>query len=184
MSSTQFVCSPLLAHLSLPLSSPHRLPSSRAHCRRQSTLPPDSLFLLPPISTSLSSSVTSPQASSAACPPRLKLRMLTLPPQPLPQTTVVVPRTSFGRERKCNSLLGLLFFFFVLKYLSNRFNIYIWDYCTKRGYANTARELVEEAKLGPTPRPPIDAKQGLLYEWVQLSTSSVKFEFNLSPFFA
>ncbi|KAH8110800.1 hypothetical protein DFH11DRAFT_1730012 [Phellopilus nigrolimitatus] len=45
------------------------------------------------------------------------------------------------------------------------FNIYIWDYCTKRGYTNTARELAEEAKLQPNPRPPIDAKQGLLYEW-------------------
>ncbi|EJD08563.1 MFS general substrate transporter [Fomitiporia mediterranea MF3/22] len=45
------------------------------------------------------------------------------------------------------------------------FNIYIWDYCVKRGYSNTARELAEEAKLNPNPRPPIDAKQGLLYEW-------------------
>ncbi|THG96865.1 hypothetical protein EW145_g7704, partial [Phellinidium pouzarii] len=45
------------------------------------------------------------------------------------------------------------------------FNIYIWDYCTKRGYSKTARELAEEAKLSPNPRPPIDAKQGLLYEW-------------------
>ncbi|KAL5513334.1 hypothetical protein ACEPAH_3733 [Sanghuangporus vaninii] len=45
------------------------------------------------------------------------------------------------------------------------FNIYIWDYCVKRGYTNTARELAEEAKLQSNPRPPIDAKQGLLYEW-------------------
>ena len=48
--------------------------------------------------------------------------------------------------------------------LRRRFNIYIWDYCQKRGYLGTAQKLVEEAKLPPTPRPPIDAKQGLLYE--------------------
>lgn len=45
-----------------------------------------------------------------------------------------------------------------------RFNIYIWDYCQKRGYMGTAQKLVEEAMLPPAPRPPIDAKQGLLYE--------------------
>lgn len=28
----------------------------------------------------------------------------------------------------------------------------------------TAQKLVEEAMLPPAPRPPIDAKQGLLYE--------------------
>lgn len=46
-----------------------------------------------------------------------------------------------------------------------RFNVYIFDYCTKRGYNKTARTLQEEAGLSAeSRRPPIDAKQGLLYE--------------------
>ncbi|KAI0923534.1 hypothetical protein AcW1_006465 [Taiwanofungus camphoratus] len=45
------------------------------------------------------------------------------------------------------------------------FNIYIYDYCTKRGFAKTARELVHEADIPPESQPPINAKQGLLFEW-------------------
>ncbi|KAI0321036.1 hypothetical protein OF83DRAFT_433823 [Amylostereum chailletii] len=45
------------------------------------------------------------------------------------------------------------------------FNIYIFDYCSKRGYTKTARELVNEAEIPPGSQPPIDAKQGLLFEW-------------------
>ncbi|KAK7445115.1 hypothetical protein VKT23_014983 [Stygiomarasmius scandens] len=45
------------------------------------------------------------------------------------------------------------------------FNIYIHDYCHKRGYRKTAQELMREADLGPDPHPPIDARQGLLFEW-------------------
>lgn len=60
--------------------------------------------------------------------------------------------------------LIILFSYLISLCVSFRFNVYIWDYCVKRGYSNTARGLVEEAKLGPNPRPPIDAKQGLLYE--------------------
>ncbi|KLO11506.1 hypothetical protein SCHPADRAFT_941990 [Schizopora paradoxa] len=48
------------------------------------------------------------------------------------------------------------------------FNIYIWDYCNKRGYKKTCQDLQEEAKLGNEFHPPIDAKQGLLYECVLL----------------
>ncbi len=46
-----------------------------------------------------------------------------------------------------------------------RFNIYIYDYCFKRGYRNTARELLLEADLSPESQPPINAKQGLLFEY-------------------
>lgn len=50
---------------------------------------------------------------------------------------------------------------------SQRFNVYIYDYCTKRGYNKTARCLEEEACIPQdNRRPPIDAKQGLLYEQV------------------
>ncbi|KAL4072884.1 hypothetical protein V8B97DRAFT_271670 [Scleroderma yunnanense] len=45
------------------------------------------------------------------------------------------------------------------------FNIYIYDYCTKRGFSKTARELQHEADIPPDSSPPIDAKQGLLFEW-------------------
>ncbi|KIM68162.1 hypothetical protein SCLCIDRAFT_106444, partial [Scleroderma citrinum Foug A] len=46
------------------------------------------------------------------------------------------------------------------------FNIYIYDYCTKRGFSKTARELQLEAELPPDSYPPINAKQGLLFESV------------------
>ncbi|KIY65703.1 hypothetical protein CYLTODRAFT_57222 [Cylindrobasidium torrendii FP15055 ss-10] len=45
------------------------------------------------------------------------------------------------------------------------FNIYIYDYCVKRGFKNTARELQMEADLFPETPPPINARQGLLFEW-------------------
>jgi hypothetical protein len=47
-----------------------------------------------------------------------------------------------------------------------RFNIYIYDYCNKRGFHKTARELVAEADIHPESMPPINAKQGLLFECV------------------
>ncbi|RDB18487.1 hypothetical protein Hypma_000245 [Hypsizygus marmoreus] len=45
------------------------------------------------------------------------------------------------------------------------FNIYIYDYCFKRGFRKTARELMVEADIAPDPTPPINARQGLLFEW-------------------
>ncbi|KAG6381807.1 hypothetical protein JVT61DRAFT_416 [Boletus reticuloceps] len=45
------------------------------------------------------------------------------------------------------------------------FNIYIYDYCNKRGFRKTARELLTEAEIPPDSAPPINAKQGLLFEW-------------------
>ncbi|KZT07215.1 uncharacterized protein LAESUDRAFT_725118 [Laetiporus sulphureus 93-53] len=45
------------------------------------------------------------------------------------------------------------------------FNIYIHDYCTKRGFEQTAKALLQEARLPPDSTPPINAKQGLLFEW-------------------
>ncbi|KAJ3476656.1 hypothetical protein NLI96_g11015 [Meripilus lineatus] len=47
----------------------------------------------------------------------------------------------------------------------NRFNIYILDYCRKRGYEKTANELALEADIPSDSQPPINAKQGLLFEW-------------------
>ena len=49
---------------------------------------------------------------------------------------------------------------------SPRFNIYILDYCKKRGYRKTASELVIEAEISPDSKPPINAQQGLLFEFV------------------
>ncbi|KAH6915746.1 hypothetical protein BKA70DRAFT_469207 [Coprinopsis sp. MPI-PUGE-AT-0042] len=45
------------------------------------------------------------------------------------------------------------------------FNIYIYDYCFKRGFRKTARELLAEAEIPADSTPPINARQGLLYEW-------------------
>ncbi|KAG6811308.1 hypothetical protein H0H92_008065 [Tricholoma furcatifolium] len=45
------------------------------------------------------------------------------------------------------------------------FNIYIHDYCNKRGFVKTARELMTEAEIPPEATPPINARQGLLFEW-------------------
>ncbi|KAI9507670.1 hypothetical protein F5148DRAFT_999071 [Russula earlei] len=45
------------------------------------------------------------------------------------------------------------------------FNIYILDYCKKRGYHKTANQLVTEADIPPESKPPINAQQGLLFEW-------------------
>ncbi|TBU56773.1 hypothetical protein BD310DRAFT_823001 [Dichomitus squalens] len=45
------------------------------------------------------------------------------------------------------------------------FNIYIYDYCIKRGFRRTASELQQEASIPATAQPPINAKQGLLFEW-------------------
>ena len=45
-----------------------------------------------------------------------------------------------------------------------RFNIYILDYCKKRGYHKTATQLVTEADIPPESKPPINAQQGLLFE--------------------
>ncbi|KAH9971663.1 hypothetical protein BGW80DRAFT_429398 [Lactifluus volemus] len=45
------------------------------------------------------------------------------------------------------------------------FNIYILDYCKKRGYHKTASQLVAEAEILPESKPPINAQQGLLFEW-------------------
>ncbi|KIK04600.1 hypothetical protein K443DRAFT_92990 [Laccaria amethystina LaAM-08-1] len=49
------------------------------------------------------------------------------------------------------------------------FNIYIYDYCFKRGYRKTARELLAEAEIPPESMPPINARQGLLFECVFFS---------------
>lgn len=51
-------------------------------------------------------------------------------------------------------------------FLLKRFNIYIYDYCFKRGFRKTARELLLEAEIAPDATPPIDARQGLLFESV------------------
>ena len=53
----------------------------------------------------------------------------------------------------------------------SRFNIYILDYCKKRGYHKTASQLVNEADIPPESKPPINAQQGLLFESVSFSLS-------------
>ncbi|GJJ11532.1 hypothetical protein Clacol_005766 [Clathrus columnatus] len=44
------------------------------------------------------------------------------------------------------------------------FNVYIHDYFIKRGFHRTAKELVIEADIGSDAYPPINARQGFLFE--------------------
>lgn len=44
-------------------------------------------------------------------------------------------------------------------------HIYLWDYFRKRGYNHAAQALVSEAGLLPNQEVPIDAPQGLIFEW-------------------
>ena len=73
---------------------------------------------------------------------------------------------------KCTSPFLVLYLF--LTPPSPRFNIYILDYCKKRGYRKTANELVAEADISPDSKPPINAQQGLLFEFVPLCSLSTR----------
>ena len=55
-----------------------------------------------------------------------------------------------------------------------RFNLYILNYCNKRGYTGTAHELQREAGIDPGSVPPIDARQGLLFEYVSFYVRSLQ----------
>jgi hypothetical protein len=77
---------------------------------------------------------------------------------------------SHGKATRCSLALCPVTTF--LPRLSNffrscRFNIYIYDYCSKRGFRKTAKELLMEADLPPESTPPINARQGLLFEYVR-----------------
>lgn len=74
-----------------------------------------------------------------------------------------------GRSHVCHLFLG---FFLDLTHtlVPCRFNIYIYDYCNKRGFVKTARELVNEAEIPVESQPPINAKQGLLFEYASYPT--------------
>lgn len=69
-----------------------------------------------------------------------------------------------GRATRCASAAAGV----VLDSRFHRFNIYIYDYCHKRGFKKTARELLAEADIAPESTPPINARQGLLFESVLL----------------
>jgi hypothetical protein len=43
--------------------------------------------------------------------------------------------------------------------------MYLWDYCRKHNYQNTANSLAVEAGLQTDQPLPIDAPEGFLYEW-------------------
>ena len=119
----------------------------------------------------LSPSTNSP--SSLSRPPRLPpgLPNSRIPHRPLHlphnnSKSPQIPTKSHGMAIKCSSP-------FHTRYLSltppsPRFNIYILDYCKKRGYRKTANELVSEADISPDSKPPINAQQGLLFEFVPL----------------
>ena len=84
---------------------------------------------------------------------------------PSPNPTLSLPLTRPGRATECPSPLISPFIVYQAHPLP-RFNIYIYDYCNKRGFRKTARELLAEAEIPADSAPPINAKQGLLFESV------------------
>lgn len=48
---------------------------------------------------------------------------------------------------------------------NNRLHTYMYDYFLKRGWQNTARSFLQEARLTSDYYVPIDAPEGFLYEW-------------------
>lgn len=101
------------------------------------------------------------------------------PPQQ-PQGQSEISTLSWEGDKMCVLLPSLLL---AMNNLDNRFNIYIYDYCFKRGYRKTARELLAEAEIPPDSIPPINARQGLLFECVLFSASSPIITFFLTSFF-
>ena len=63
--------------------------------------------------------------------------------------------------------------------MSSRFNIYIYDYCHKRGFKRTAKELLLEAEIPADSQPPINARQGLLFEYVAYPDTSADHAYSL-----
>jgi collagen type III alpha len=77
------------------------------------------------------------------------------------------PSTPLSWEGDRMFVVLFVYSFLILTMASTpRFNIYIYDYCYKRGFRKTARELLAEADISPESTPPINARQGLLFEFV------------------
>jgi len=89
------------------------------------------------------------------------------PPQPImpPQPSQHLPDPSASPlSWEGDKMCVLPFCLFFLAHPHSRFNIYIYDYCHKRGFKKTAKELLNEANIAPESTPPINARQGLLFE--------------------
>lgn len=99
--------------------------------------------------------------------PHLNNGFRSTPPPPAPRSSKSpLPRhlraQTRGKATKCAFASSP--FVPALSLPAPRFNIYIHDYCMKRGYERTANTLREEASIQEEPQPPINAKQGLLFE--------------------
>jgi len=142
------------SRLSLAVRGPHLrrraseiLPQS--HTSRPTRLPPSipqNILATSPTSLRWPQPLRHPSPSSPHSPPNT------------PQTPP--PLFSHGKATRCVHLSFCLF----PRSPHLRFNIYIYDYCHKRGFKKTARELLIEADIAPESMPPINARQGLLFE--------------------
>lgn len=106
--------------------------------------------------------------SAQHCPPPPPLMATVpppVPPQPTPPQLDASPQALSWEGEKMSVAPCLLI---LPPDLLSRFNIYIYDYCFKRGFHKTAHELMLEAEISPEPSPPINARQGLLFEYASL----------------
>ena len=97
--------------------------------------------------------------------PQQQTQQQQIQPQPPQQSQgqSEISTLSWEGDKMCVLLPSLLL---AMNNFDNRFNIYIYDYCFKRGFRKTARELLAEAEIPQDSIPPINARQGLLFECV------------------
>lgn len=154
------VVSVSIAAIDPRLSSAVRGPHLR---RRASEILPQSYTSRP----TLSLPTPSPETTLPLHPRLSQMASAPPPPQPIlpPQSSQHLPDLSaslLSWEGDKMSVSSFLPFF--IAHLHSRFNIYIYDYCHKRGFKKTAKELLIEADIPPESAPPINARQGLLFE--------------------
>lgn len=50
---------------------------------------------------------------------------------------------------------------------ADKLDLYVWDYCKRRGYNAAAQALTTDAGLGEVPEVPLKTPQGLLFEYAR-----------------
>lgn len=49
---------------------------------------------------------------------------------------------------------------------ADKLDVYVWDYCKRRGYHSAAKALTSDAGLPDVPETPLKTPQGFLFEYV------------------
>lgn len=55
---------------------------------------------------------------------------------------------------------------------ADKLDLYVWDYCKRRGYHSAAKALAADAGLSDAPEIPLKTPQGLLFEYVPILSLS------------